>query len=122
MNMMIKHEFKVGQTVYSPFGTVKIIHAWKKAKTYDVKFLTNKPHPMQGDIGVHTETWTFDEHELTAFSAGGVAFPEDDALQIINVERVDGKYIATFSVWIKVEIDGKICSLHKKFKKVLEEQ
>lgn len=103
-------KFRVGQTVYSPFGLVKIISRWgKESRTYDVKYMKGKK----------TETWTFMEEELEPFSRGGVASNDDDAVEWIEVVKVDEDLIATFSVWVKIEIDGEIYTVEKTFKEFL---
>lgn len=109
-------KFKVGQTVQSPFGVVKIINRWKGRDSifYDIKYIRTKNN-------IHsTATWTFEEHEMAGFTSGGVAHYEDDAVEIINIEEVDNELIATISVWIQIKLNDKFYSFQKQFKEKLD--
>lgn len=111
----MKHKFRVGQTVFSPFGVVKIIARWKSA-CYDVKFMRKDK-----ETGVvRTETWTFDENELSAFTAGGVAGNEDDAVSF-DCKKVNGELIGTFKVWVQIEWGSKTYAIQKEFREKLSE-
>lgn len=114
--MTKKFKFKIGQTVHSPFGVVKIIHRWhtKKEPLYDVKYMKEK------DDIVRTQTWTFGESEMDQFTNGGVAyFDDDDATEIIQIKKIKGEYFVIFSVWIETKLEGKTYAIEKKYKEKL---
>ncbi len=115
MNDMNDFKFRIGQTVYSPFGVVKIIYRWhgKSSTFYDVKFIAKK------DDEVFTKTYTFEEYEMASFESGGVAAHEDDAVEMLSIKEIDGELIATFSVWIQIKIGDQFYSLEKQFQEKL---
>lgn len=108
-------KFRIGQTVGSPYGIVKIIDRWGKSSIfYDVRFRTSIDGELRGT------TWTFEEHEMTPFSISELV--DDNAVELIDVEEVDGDLIATFSVWIKVKIEGDFFFVEKQFKEKLSKE
>jgi hypothetical protein len=111
-------KFRIGQTVHSPFGVVKIIDRWRNNSStfYDVKFISYK------DDVLVTKTWTSEEFELTPFTAGGVAKDSDDAAQLVSIEEIDGDLIATISVWFRIKIDDDFYITEKQFQNKLVRQ
>ncbi len=116
---MSDFKFRIGQTVLSPFGVVKIIHRWhgKSSTFYDVEFKETylSRNTTKRDGVTSTKTCSLVEHEIEPFEAIGV----DDVVEMISIEEIGGELIATFSVGIQVKIDDKIYSLNKKFQEKL---